>query len=260
MSRTVSWTDLVDAKAQAEYERLTLLEEIFDPVSVRNLERVGIRPGWRCLEVGAGAGSIARAMADRAGPGNVVATDLSTDFLAPLREIGVDVRQHDVRADDPPGRFDLIHSRCVLEHLPDRAAVLARMVSWLAPGGWLLVESLATAPALASHPRVRRAMEALEIVLSQSIGTDAAWARTLPLPLEGAGLIDCGSAGHVEPVRGGSPLARWLTATHRMFEQHAAELDAITQAELDEAYAAYETPSYVDYTWIMVGAWGRRAG
>jgi hypothetical protein len=33
-----------------------------------------------------------------------------------------------------------VHVRAVLMHIPDRMAALRRMVSWLAPGGWLVAE------------------------------------------------------------------------------------------------------------------------
>jgi 2-polyprenyl-3-methyl-5-hydroxy-6-metoxy-1,4-benzoquinol methylase len=252
------WNDFVDTKATAELERLTVLEEIFDPFSVRNLDRLGIAPGWQCLEVGAGAGSIARRMGELAGPGNVVATDLSTDYLAPLAESGITVLRHDVTVDDQPGEFDLIHCRFVLDHLPERDDTVKRMASWLKPGGALLVESGTTAPELSSHPAVRRAMEALNLVLSQSIGTHTTWARTLPIPLEAAGLIDCRAEGQILPATGGSALARWLISTHKMIERPAIDSGVITQEQLDEAFASYLSPSFVDYTWITVGAWGRR--
>jgi SAM-dependent methyltransferase len=258
MSQTVRWNEFVDTGARVELERLTLLEEIFDPFSVRNLDRFGVGPGWRCLEVGAGAGSVARHLAQRAGHGNVVATDVSTEFLAPLAEIGVRVVRHDVTADDAPGEFDLIHTRFVLEHLATRDAVLRRMVSWLRPGGVLLVEAATNLPELSSHPAVRRALDALGIVLSQTIGTNPTWARTLPLPLEKAGLTGCEAEGLVLPARGGSPLAGWLKATHKLIEAPAVATGVITQEELDEAYATYDSPSFVDYSWLAIGAWGRR--
>lgn len=252
------WNDLVDTKTTAELERLTALEDIFDPFSLRNLERLGIQSGWRCLEVGAGAGSIARRMGELAGPGNVVATDVSTAYLTPLTELGIEVLRHDVTVDDAPGEFDLIHCRFVLDHLPERDDAIKRMASWLRPGGWLLVEAGTTAPELSSNPAVRRAMEALNRVLSETIGTGTTWGRTLPFPLVAAGLVDCAAEGQVLPAVGGSALARWLVATHKTIVQPALSSGVITVAELDEAYAAYASPSFVDYTWITVAAWGRR--
>jgi SAM-dependent methyltransferase len=254
----VRWNDLVDTRTTPELERLSLLEEIFDPFSIRNLERLGVKPGWRCLEIGAGAGSIAHWLGDMAGPGNVVATDLSTTYLGSLRERGMTVLSHDVTVDDAPGEFDLIHNRLVLDHLPARDEAIRRMASWLAPNGWLLVEVASAAPEMSSHPSVRKAMEALALVFSRTIGTHPTWARTLPLPLRDAGLVDCGAEGLIVPTTGGSAIARWLTATHKLIEAPAIESGVITREELDEAYAVYESPSFVDYAWITVAAWGRR--
>jgi SAM-dependent methyltransferase len=251
------WTELVDTRTTTELERLSALEEIFDPFSSRNLERLGIQPGWRCLEVGAGAGSIARRMGELAGPGNVVATDLAVDYLAPLAEEGITVLRHDVTADEVPGEFDLVHCRFVLDHLPQRDEALRRMASWLRPGGWLLVEAGTTAPELSSHPAVRRAMEALNRVLSESIGTGPAWGRRMPFPLVSVGLVDVGAEGQTLPATGGSPLARWLVATHRTLMPPSLADAVITQAELEEAFAVYEEPDFVDYTWTTVAAWGR---
>ena len=50
----------------------------------RILQRRGIQPSWRCLELGAGAGSIARWLAARCPNGKVVATDIGTSFLTGL--------------------------------------------------------------------------------------------------------------------------------------------------------------------------------
>ena len=43
-----------------ERERLSLLEQTADPLSQRRLVARGIQPGWRCLEVEAGHGSLVR--------------------------------------------------------------------------------------------------------------------------------------------------------------------------------------------------------
>jgi SAM-dependent methyltransferase len=254
----MSWSDLVDTKSLTELERLTLLEEISDPFSIRNLDRLGVRPGWRCLEVGAGAGSIARRLAELAGPGNVVATDLSTAYLDPLAELGIEVLRHDVTVDEAPGEFDLIHTRYVLDHLPERDETIKRMVSWLRPGGWLLVEAGTVAPELSSDPTVRRVMDGLAVIMSASVGTHVTWGRVLPLPLEAAGLSGCRSEGYISPAQGGSPMARWLKATMKLAEERAVDAGLLTRAEFEAAYATLDEPSFVDYTWLVVAAWGRR--
>src|SRR5262249_37819277 len=98
--------------------------------------------GWHCLEVGAGAGPIAEWLCHRVGTnGKVVATDLQTKFLETIEAPNLEVRRHDVTADDLEREtFDLVSSRKVLEHLAVPSSALGRMVEALRPGGWLLVE------------------------------------------------------------------------------------------------------------------------
>jgi SAM-dependent methyltransferase len=258
MPETLNWISYVETDSSAEHDRLRLLQEVFDGESEKLIDRAGVQPGWRCLEVGAGAGSVARLLADRAGAANVVATDMDTTLLAPLAERGVRVLRHDVTTDDAPGEFDLIHARLVLEHVARRDLALRRMVSWLRPGGVLVVEAATPMPELSSDPTVGRVLAAMADQFWRSVGTDPNWARTLPLPLEQAGLVDCTAAGHVIPARGGSAFARWLVETHKLVEPDLVSSGAVTAAELADAYAAYANPDFVDYTWLTIRALGRR--
>jgi len=67
---------------ESELDRLRLLESVFDPGSQRALLGAGLTVGMRCLEIGAGAGSVARWMGDVVGTkGSVAAVDISTRFL-----------------------------------------------------------------------------------------------------------------------------------------------------------------------------------
>jgi SAM-dependent methyltransferase len=128
----------VDATTEAG--RLGLLEQRFDPGTIRRLDQLGVSSGWRCLEVGAGHGSIVRWLADRVGAGgSVVAADIDPRFLTGLPD-NVEVRTFDVREDQIEGVFDVVHCRALLMHLPDPAGAVARMVGALRPGGILLAE------------------------------------------------------------------------------------------------------------------------
>ena len=95
-------------RAEAEDERLGLLERIFDPGSRRR--RALVQPGWRCLEIGAGRGSMAVWVAGQVGErGQVVATDIDVTYLKRLEVPNLEVRRHDI-LEDPldvfgPGSF-----------------------------------------------------------------------------------------------------------------------------------------------------------
>jgi 2-polyprenyl-3-methyl-5-hydroxy-6-metoxy-1,4-benzoquinol methylase len=67
-----------------ERSRLSLLEQYHDPLTVSQLDAIGVGEGWRCPDVGAGAGSVTRMLAERVGStGSVLAVDLDTSVRPP---------------------------------------------------------------------------------------------------------------------------------------------------------------------------------
>ena len=115
--------------------RLSLLEQSHDRITRRRLLDAGVKEGWRCLEVGAGAGSIAYWIADQVGAsGSVHAVDRDCSLLGEGRA-NLTVAEADLTtADLGTSRYDLVHARLVLVHVPDRARALATMVAALRPG------------------------------------------------------------------------------------------------------------------------------
>jgi SAM-dependent methyltransferase len=119
-----------------------MIERVFDPASRRRLLGTGLQVGWRCLEVGPGAGSIMTWMSEVVGPtGQVVAVDLDPKFLGESGQSNVEIERADIRtAQLPEQSFDLVHARYVLIHIPDYETALNRMLDCLKPGGWLVLE------------------------------------------------------------------------------------------------------------------------
>ncbi|MGV0023793.1 hypothetical protein [Phormidesmis priestleyi] len=75
-----------DSQHTKELERLQAIEQVFDPASHRRIQATGITTNWRCLEVGAGAGSITQWMAAVVGEkGKVVAIGLDTRFVSNIQ-------------------------------------------------------------------------------------------------------------------------------------------------------------------------------
>ncbi|WP_168215217.1 class I SAM-dependent methyltransferase [Micromonospora sp. MH33] len=244
----------------AEAERLTALAGAFDQDTIHRLERFGIQPGWNCLEIGSGVGTIAHWLATQCPHGEVIATDLDTSLISEVgRPSNLRVIAHDVTVDDfPEGSFDLICSRFVFEHLIDRDAVLAKVVRWLAPGGWLLLEDTGPFPFDSSpNPLYRKVSKAIMAVATERMGSDYGWSRSFPAQLRANGLIHTGVHASSHGV-GGTPMGRaWrLTAEHI-----AADLGAqfgITAADFAEFADQVESPSFDDLCIASVAAWGQR--
>ena len=127
---------ILDNAWQLARRRLARLEEQLDPGTIRHLQALGVGAGWRCLEVGGGGGSVADWLCRRVGPGgSVLATDVDTRFLTAVRAPNLDVRRHDIVAEElPAAAFDLVHARTVLNHLGRRDLALRRMAAAVRPG------------------------------------------------------------------------------------------------------------------------------
>jgi len=89
------------------------LAELFDGVTRGHFDRLGVRAGSRCWEVGAGGPSIPEALAAAVGPtGYVLATDIDASWLTAVDGYdghGFEVRRHDVAADRAADRQALGH-------------------------------------------------------------------------------------------------------------------------------------------------------
>ena len=220
--------------------------------------------GWRCLEVGAGGGSIARWLAQRVGPrGHVLATDVDTRFLEALAGPNLVVRRHDVTADPlPAATFDLAHARLVLGHLPEREAALAHLVEAMKPGGWLLVEELDSLsmppdPALNPVERRLRPYEAMLRVMAER-GVDLRLGRLLSRRLRAHGLTDVGAEGWVGLLQSGTPWTNLLQAGIEQLRAAISESEGVMAEELDRELACLDDPDLMNPSPVMWAVWGRK--
>jgi SAM-dependent methyltransferase len=150
-----------------------VLEASHDPGSFRRAAALGVGPGSRCLDAGAGAGSFARWLADRTG--DVLAVDIDVRLVEEIAAPGLEVRRHDLAHDElPRGEFDFVHTRLVLIHVPERDAVLRRLADALRPGGVLLVEEDDIYPLATTKGAYREAWDAV-LELSGAAGLDGEW-------------------------------------------------------------------------------------
>jgi SAM-dependent methyltransferase len=261
---------LLDNRQAEAGRRFGALSELFDPTTFRRVESLGVGPGWRCWEVGAGGPTVPAWLARQVGTGGrVLATDIDVSWLPregepdPDDQPDYEVRRHDIGVDDvPEGGFDLVHARLVLVHVPDRDAAMATMVRALRPGGWLLVEE--ADPALQplacpdeSGPEQQLANKLKHAFRSLMVdrGVDLAYGRTLPRLLRAAGLTDVAADAHF-PVTGPA-CQRLEQATVEQIRDRLLDAGLATVAEIDGHLANVRAGTLDVATSPMISAWGR---
>jgi len=244
--------------------RLAALASLFDASTFRHLSALGLAPGWRVWEVGAGGPSVPDWLVHRVHPGGqLVATDLDTTWLERLPG-SVRVLRHDIGTDPPPdGPFDLVHARLVLVHVPQRDRALAAMVSVLRPGGWLVLEEadpalqpLACIDDSGPPQQLANRLKAGFRRLMADRGVDLAYGRTLPRRLREAGLVDV-AADAWFPITGPACVELERTTVEQIRDRL---LDAgLATADEIEQHLANLSAGLLDVaTSPMITAWGRR--
>ncbi|MFL5803265.1 MAG: class I SAM-dependent methyltransferase [Roseiflexaceae bacterium] len=256
---------LLDHGWENERARLATLARALDPETTRCLDTLGVAAGWQCLEVGGGGGSIAQWLCRRVGPlGRVVATDLETAFLEAIDEPNLEVRRHDIAADElETDTFDLVHCRAVLEHLPPpaRHAAIERMIAALKPGGWLLAEDGDTATFLPASPHGAelfvRCVHQFEAFIIANGGAPH-YGRRLRAELLDHGLSEVTLKGFLFEWGGDLPqTAIWLYNYQRMRERVVAA-GLLSNDEVDAFLTLIETPNFRAFSPTLVTAWGQK--
>lgn len=95
------------------------------------------------IDLGCGPGNSTEVLADRFAQARVTGLDSSDDMLAAARERlpGIRFELADIEAWNPVESFDVILANASLQWLPDHATLYPRLLSRLAPGGSLAVQT-----------------------------------------------------------------------------------------------------------------------
>jgi SAM-dependent methyltransferase len=251
--------------------RLALLDQVYGRDAARLMTAIGIPRGGRVADIGCGTGTTARWFARNVGlEGEVAAVDASADQLAVaqshadadghgnIRYVHASAYDTRLRRD----HFDVVHCRCLLNHLVRPLDALREMAAIARPGGLVIcfdadLTGLFSVPAtecyvrlqslLASHLRLR--------------GIDDALGLNLPQLLRQVGLIESDMA-FIHPVYlRGEEKRLW---EYSFFEAspHFVRSGLTTDAELKRlsaalaAVAADETVSVAQAR--MSAAWARK--
>jgi SAM-dependent methyltransferase len=246
-----------DNALPAQLQRLRTLEEIFDAGTFRHLEALGVDETHRCLEIGAGGGSVATWLSERAG--SVLATDLDTRYLQ--QRPNLEIRVHDLLAHElPENAFDLAHLRMVLAWIPDRAEALKRLNAALKPGGVLLAEELDFAsvvpdPRMPDGELLMRALAAHHEVLVARSGFDPHYGRKLTGDMEAAGFARVQGEGRATMWRCGEAGGRIWELTLSQLSDAMIEAGTMSAREVDAAIEMCRE-SLCSLSPLLFAAWG----
>jgi SAM-dependent methyltransferase len=190
------------------------MSRLLDPMHRRHIERLGVGPGARTLEVGCGNGSMSAWLAKRTAPGGrAVAVDLDLSLID--EDVpGLELRQADILAGAvEPADFDLVTARAVLHHVADAEAAVANLVASARAGGTvLLIEPDFLPVSIAGPPEIRAFWQGW-LAWSREQGIDYFIGRRLPATLSGLGLQDVEATAETALYNGGSLWARYWEET-----------------------------------------------
>ena len=127
-------------------ERLRVMSRVLRPATLALLDRVGIRPGMACLDIGCGGGDVSLDLARLVGTDDrVVGIDRDQVKIELARQeaqnvyTNVEFHVADILDHEFSREFDLVYVRFLLTHLPDPDAALRRIRNVLRPGAMLVV-------------------------------------------------------------------------------------------------------------------------
>jgi trans-aconitate methyltransferase len=179
-----------------ELARLERQAAFFGDLTEDLLRRAGLVAGMRVLDVGCGAGDVSLLAARFVGPtGAVLGIDRSAEAVAWARQCAAqagaawaEFAAADLGRVEPPGTFDALIGRLILLYLPDRAAILRRLVGRLQPEGIVAFQEMDMRAARAApEGRLFRAATTGSSPLSSMPAPSPTWGRGCSPPFNRPG-------------------------------------------------------------------------
>jgi SAM-dependent methyltransferase len=256
-------------RREGEIERLRIQGEAMASESAIMLDRIGVRQGWHCLDLGCGPGGITGLMSEGVGAsGRVVGLDADPVFIEHARRrapANVEfVVGNAYQSNLPTGSFDLVHMRFVASTAGRPEALLREAIRLARPGGFVALQEpdMSTLNCYPPHPAWERLKGAL-IGAFASAGADINLAQRLFGLARSAGLTDVQYCPFLLGVRSGDPWIDYLPATVESLRGTIIKEGLLTPAELDNAIADSRTrlvrPDTVFTSFTVAQVWGRTA-
>lgn len=238
------------------------------------LDRIGVAPGWRCVDIGCGPGGILDLLAERVAPtGLALGLDADAVLLGVARHWCRErslartafVLSDAYRPALRPDAFDLVHVRFLAGTAGLAEELIAATLGLARPGGVLAFEEpdTDTLQCHPSHPAWTRLKTALQHAFT-AVGADTTLARRLYALFREAGLVDVRYRPFVVGVTSTDAMVDFLPATVESLRGTLLAKALIGEAELESALAACRAhlarPETVFTTYLTAQVWGRKPG
>lgn len=258
---------------QAEQERLERQADQLGAESAELFDRIGVREGWRVVEVGCGPRGCLELLSARVGAtGRVVGVERNLEQVERAREFvaakglaNVTVLHGDARHIELEGGvFDLATARLVLVNVPQPQEIVREMVRLVRPGGMVALHEADSTTQRTDPPSAAqtRLLELLN-VLAERNGIDRAIAPAVPrlLRAEEIGEIETQPRVHVYPPGHGRRML--LLEFVQNARQGLLGANLIGAEELDGLTAALaehlENPGTLVVSSLFLQVWGKKS-
>jgi ubiquinone/menaquinone biosynthesis C-methylase UbiE len=254
-------------RRDGEIERLHIQAAALASDCAAMLERIGVKPGWVCLDLGCGPGGITALLGGCVGKtGRVVGFDADAVFLEHARErAAANVEFMAGNAYDTGltgGAFDLVHMRFIGSTAGKPEALVREAMRLARPGGVVAMQEPDMAT-LTCHPP-HLAWEALRSAMVgafASVDADINLARRLYALMRHAGLQDVQYRPFLLGVRSSDPWVDYLPSTVESLRHTIIARKLMSEAELTTALAEcrmhLRDPDVVFTTYTVAQVWGR---
>lgn len=267
---TQSSSDYLLGVNQTELERLRFQHTVWGHVTRKFFDRILVRQGWKCLDVGAGPGFVSMDLRNLVGAsGEVTALEPSELFLNWFKNECATNKWTNIKfiqgsaeqAEIPQRQYDFIFARWVIAFVPDPEKFLAPLFRALKPGGIIALQDYYY-EGLSLFPHGGAWDTMADVVRSyyRFAGGDAYVTGTIPAIFRknGLKLID-----FTPTSIAGGPDSAVMEWAHRFFRTHTqlmADKKIITQQECDALTADWEAhrqnPDTIFFSPIVVDVAG----
>jgi len=226
---------------QAEQQRLERQAHELGSESAWLFDQIGVREGWRVVEIGCGPLGCLHLLSERVGEVR----------LADARDTGL-----------PAGSFDLATARLVLVNVPQPEQIVAEMVRLVRPGGVVALHEAESTTQRCDppHPAQSRLLRILESYAEQS-GIDRSIGLRAPRMLRDAGLLDVRANPLVHVYPPGHPRRMLVPEFVENTRPRILEKQLVGEVELDALTADLrrhlEDPTTLVVSSLFIQAWGR---